>query len=230
MPDIKKYPDITKKEFVTKFIEEFGAKSMLNPGAIFMAGLPGAGKTEFSKELIKNISGPKAIRIDMDEIASKIKGYRPEIADQYREPATKLLNSIYDETLKNHFEFVMDGTFGSKNAIKNIERALHHNYSIKIIYIQQNPKLAWKFTLAREKVEHRSIDINGFIEAYFNISANLIKLEPFLKKYDKISIDIITKNNNNKEIDSWLPNIKSGIDILLKTSYNKNTLRKYIDD
>ncbi len=109
MPDIKKYPDITKKEFVTKFIEEFGAKSMLNPGAIFMAGLPGAGKTEFSKELIKNISGPKAIRIDMDEIASKIKGYRPEIADQYREPATKLLNSIYDETLKNHLNSLWMG-------------------------------------------------------------------------------------------------------------------------
>ena len=41
MPDIKKYPDITKKEFVTKFIEEFGAKSMLNPGAILKKSILG---------------------------------------------------------------------------------------------------------------------------------------------------------------------------------------------
>lgn len=229
MANFKKYPDISKKKFVAEFIKKSGAKTTPNPAAIFMAGLPGAGKTEFSKELIKNIGGTKAVRIDMDEIASKIKGYRPEEADQYREPATKLLNGIYDEVLKNHLEFIMDGTFGSKNSLKNVERALRHNYSIRIVYIEQDPRLAWEFTLAREKVEHRAIDINGFISAYFNTIENLIKVEPLIANNNKITMDIITKDKNNK-IDSWIPNIKNGIDIVLKTNYNKNTLRKYIND
>ena len=38
-----------------------------------MAGLPGAGKTEFTKELLKDIAD-KPLRIDMDEIACLIEG------------------------------------------------------------------------------------------------------------------------------------------------------------
>ena len=46
---LKKYPEIPKKEFVEEFIQKSGAKSAVSPSAVFMAGLPGAGKTEFSR-------------------------------------------------------------------------------------------------------------------------------------------------------------------------------------
>lgn len=225
MTDTAKYPDISKKEFVKQFISNSGAKSTPNPAAIFMAGLPGAGKTEFSKALVK-IVNQKVIRIDMDEIASEIKNYQPEKADLYRADASKLLNGIYDAVLEEHLEFIMDGTFGSKNAIKNIERAIRHNYKVKVIYIEQDPKLAWRFTLAREKVEHRAIDIDGFIMAYFNIRDNLVKTNSLVEKYDKITIDLIVKDENNR-IGSWMPNIS--IDKLPKNSYNKETLRRHIN-
>jgi hypothetical protein len=45
----KKYPDISKREFVEGFVKKSGAKSVVSPSAVFMAGLPGAGKTEFSR-------------------------------------------------------------------------------------------------------------------------------------------------------------------------------------
>ncbi len=225
----KKYPDITKKAFVEAFIEKSGAKPNPNPSAFFMAGLPGAGKTEFSKNLIKLVGGAKAVRIDMDEIATRIKGYHPESADEFRGQASKLMNGIYDKVLKEKLEFIMDGTFGSKSSIKNVERAITHGYTVKVIYIIQDPKLAWKFTLAREKVEHRSISIDGFVKTYFNITNNILMLKPFMEKHDKITLDIVINNEEN-EIKSWIPNIKSGIDILLKTSYNNKTLKDYIDD
>ena len=38
----KKYPNISKSEFVKKFIAESGAQPNPKPSAIFMAGLPGA--------------------------------------------------------------------------------------------------------------------------------------------------------------------------------------------
>lgn len=228
---IKKYPDITEKAFVEDFIKKSGAKPNPNPSAFFMAGLPGAGKTEFSENLIKLVdnTSTKAVHIDMDEIASQIKDYRPEIADEFRKQATRLMEGIYDKVLKEHLEFIMDGTFGSKKSIENIERAISRSYIIKIIYIIQDPKLAWEFTLAREKVEHRSINMDGFIKTYFNIVDNLLMVESLMKKYDKITIDIINKNKENK-IGSWIPNIKSGIDNLLKTSYNNKSLKEYIDD
>lgn len=229
MSNNEKFPDITKKAFVEDFIKKSGAKPNSNPSAFFMAGLPGAGKTEFSKNLIKLVNGAKAVRIDMDEIATQIKGYRPEIADEYRGQASKLMNGIYDKVLKEKLEFIMDGTFGSKSSISNIKRATKHNYIVKIIYIIQDPKVAWHFTLAREKVEHRSINIDGFAKTYFNIIDNILMVKPLMEKYDRITVDIVIKNEEN-EIESWIPNVRSNIDILLKTSYNIKTLKDYIND
>ena len=225
----KKYPDIPKKVFVEEFIKKSGANPVPNPSAIFMAGLPGAGKTEFSKNLVEIVGGAKAVRIDMDEIASQIKDYTPEKANEFREPATRLLNGILDRVLREKMEFVLDGTFGSRNAIKNIERAINHGYSAKIVYIVQDPRRAWDFTIAREKVEHRSITQDGFIDTYFNIIKNITEMSPLLKKYDKITLDIVWKNEKNL-IESWSHNVKEGIDKLLETSYNNKTLKEYIND
>ena len=48
-----------------------------------MAGLPGIGKTELSKNIIAD-SGLKLLRIDMDEIASMLPGYTPEKAEDLK--------------------------------------------------------------------------------------------------------------------------------------------------
>lgn len=48
-----------------KLITDSGVQPEAEPAAIFMAGLPGAGKTEFSKRLIE-FSDVPFVRIDMD--------------------------------------------------------------------------------------------------------------------------------------------------------------------
>ena len=65
--NIKQYPDISKRVFIENFIAESGAKPNPKPTAVFMAGLPGAGKTEFTINLINIVDGAKAVRIDMDD-------------------------------------------------------------------------------------------------------------------------------------------------------------------
>ena len=45
------------------------------PVSIFMAGSPGAGKTEASKALIEEIGGEPIIRIDPDELREYFPGY-----------------------------------------------------------------------------------------------------------------------------------------------------------
>ena len=56
-----------KKQFLEKLIADSGVEPQDNPSAIFMAGLPGAGKTELSKNLIK-VSGIPFVRIDMEVV------------------------------------------------------------------------------------------------------------------------------------------------------------------
>ena len=190
-----------------------------------MAGLPGAGKTELSRALIE-IAHVSPVRIDMDELATFIDGYRPEAANEFREAATILLSETYSKVLKQKLDFVMDGTFSSKNAELNIERALKRGYSVKIVYAYQDPKLAWEFTKAREKVEHRSIKFDGFIETYYKTIENIKYIG---KKFDnKINLNIVYKTPTN-EVGEWKKCISfSKIDDLIKVEYNKDKLIKYI--
>ncbi len=138
--DYAEWANKNKKQIAREFIRKTDFVSSDNPAAIFTAGLPGAGKTEFTVELLKDIAN-KPLRIDMDEIACLIKGYRPQIADKFRGGASTILAKIYDLVLKNKIDFVFDGTFSQKRALENLNRALDCGYTVKIYYIFQDPKM-----------------------------------------------------------------------------------------
>lgn len=214
-----------KKEFVRDLVEKSGVAPDSAPAAIFMAGLPGAGKTELSKSIIED-ARIDFLRIDMDEIAAMLPGYIPSQADEFRRPATLLLSELFTYALRHQLDFVMDGTFGSKKATENISRSLKHGYAVQIVYAFQDPKLAWEFTRAREKVEHRAIEFDGFIEAYYHTINNV---KAILDEFgDSISLDIAVKTHKNK-VGRWLRDVKAAeIDKILNVEYNKDKLIEYI--
>jgi UDP-N-acetylglucosamine kinase len=193
--EIAKWANENKKTIAREYIRNSDFKSKDNPTGIFMAGLPGAGKTEFTVELIKYIADAP-LRIDMDEIAKEIEGYKPQIAARFRKGASTILGKIYDETVKKKIDFVLDGTFSHSRALENIQRAIDHNYKVKIYYIHQSPEVAWQFTKDRELIEHRGIDRQGFIETYIKLHQNLIDL---CKDYKDVTISLIVKDYENKE-------------------------------
>ena len=216
---------IEKRKIILDLVKQSGALPEAEPAAFFVAGLPGSGKTEISKNLIKE-SGVKLLRIDMDEIAELLPDYKPEIADEFRKPSTSILSECFSYALHHKISFLMDGTFGSAQAIKNIERSLNHDFKPKIVYALQDPKIAWQFTLAREKVEHRAIKFEGFVEAYYKTINNL---RIILDKYsDKVALDIAIKTSENK-IGEWIRNAKfEQFDEMTNLNYNKDKLIKYI--
>lgn len=184
-----------RKRIAREFIRKTDFESREHPTGIFTAGLPGAGKTEFTVELLKDISD-KPLRIDMDEIATLIEGYKPELANKFRGGAGVILGKIYDETIKKRIDFVFDGTFSHGRAIENLERALHRGYKVKIYYIFQLPEVAWQFTKDRELLEHRGIDRNEFIQTYLKLESNLREL---CEKHKDVTISLIVKDGNNTE-------------------------------
>ena len=207
--DIDRWVRDNKKRIAREFIRRSDLKASELPVGIITAGLPGAGKTEFTQELLKHTAG-SPLRIDMDEVATMIEGYRPEIADKFRIGASAIMNRIYDEVVKSKIDFVLDGTFAGKQSVGNIERAIAHGYTIKLYYIYQQPAVAWNFTQAREKIEHRSIDRAGFIDTYFRFHENLKELEKHLQH---ITVSIIIKNENNEVgiVSENIPNILQSI-------------------
>lgn len=192
--DYANWAKANKKRIAREFIRQISNEPNSQPVGIFTAGLPGAGKTEFTVELLKGLT-TEPLRVDMDEIAQRIEGYRPEIADKLRGGASIILSRIYDEVLKNKLDFVFDGTFAHANAFSNLDRAISHGYTVKIYYIHQSPTIAWQFTKDRELVEHRAIDRAGFIDTYLKLEENLQALQ---NRYKDVTISLVVKDENNQ--------------------------------
>lgn len=208
-----------KGEVVTKLISNVVPTA--SPSAIFMAGLPGAGKTELAHELVAAMSS-KVLFLDMDEIAQVIPGYVPERADAFRVGATILLERILDRAIKKKIDFVLDGTFGGAKALTNVDRALRHGYMIKVIYVRQEPELAWAFTKAREKVEHRAISMTGFVETYERIYENLDNLPV---DNETVFLDVVLKRKDNSVGEYYGGASKQMVDELDVPRYTKEILR-----
>ena len=192
--DYAEWANKNKKLIAREFVRKIDHEPAEEPSGIFMAGLPGAGKTEFTVELIKSFD-PEPLRIDMDEIAQMIEGYKPEIADKFRGGASIIMSRIYDEIVKKKIDFVFDGTFSSVGADKNLSRALDHGYKVKVYYIHQLPEVAWRFTKDRELLEHRAIDKEGFVATYFKLQENLNQL---CKTHKDVTISLIVKDAKNR--------------------------------
>ncbi len=223
--DAIKWAKDHKKSFARQIIRQSGVEKSLKPTAIFLAGLPGSGKTELTKGLISNLK-IKVIRLDMDEIASQIDTYTPQQADKYRAGASMLLSRTFDMVVKGGYDFIMDGTFGGKSAVQNIGRALSHGYDVKMIYIYQEPKVAWRYTKAREKVEHRAIDMKGFIESYYKTIENMKTVGE--KFGGKVSVDLVVKDQKNRIKQVYFGVMVKDIDSFVKIEYNKDELGRSI--
>lgn len=214
-----------KKDFANTMITVAGVVSHDEPAAIFMAGLPGAGKTEFTINLIRDLQ-LQVVRIDMDEIATHIKNYSPLHADAFREAATDVMNAVFDRATHRKVDFIMDGTFRSDKAITNIERALKKGYTVKVFYVYQEPDIAWSFTKDREKVEKRAIDRDGFIGAYFAIHENVRKL--LAANYDGVTVDLVVKDKSNRAGTHYENVSMQDIDSIVNTRYTEDELERKV--
>lgn len=91
---------------------------------------------------------------------------------------------------------MLDGTLSNYDkAADNIFRSLKKERAVQILYVYQEPMLAWEFVRSREALEGRRILPEHFIEQYF-ASRNAVNL---LKKTfgSKLKVDLLLKNTDN---------------------------------
>jgi len=138
-----------------------------NPVSVFMAGSPGAGKTESSIELLETLEkdGLHVMRIDPDELRYEFEGYSGNNSWLFQPAISILVDKIHDMVLDQKQSFLLDGTLSHYDiAEKNIIRSLKKKRMVQILYVYQDPALAWQFVQAREKAEGRHIPPKQFIE------------------------------------------------------------------
>lgn len=186
-----------------------------NPVSVFMAGSPGAGKTEASIELLAKLAsnGSEVLRIDPDELRSEFVGYSGDNSFLFQGAVSILVEKIHDMALDQKQSFLLDGTLSKYEIAKrNIERSLKKGRTVQILYVYQEPMLAWKFVQARELAEGRLIKPEDFVEQYFAAREVVNRIKNELGT--AIRVDLLLKNNDNsrrayeagiERIDSHIP-------------------------
>ncbi len=200
------------------------------PISVFMAGSPGAGKTEFSKNLIKILEEDKerhVVRIDSDEVRSRVPGYIGTNSYLFQGAVSLIVEKMHDLVLHQNQSFVLDSTFAKyEKAADNIRRSLDKKRPIFVFYIYQKPETAWKFTQAREEVEDRNIPKSAFIERFLGAREVVGKI--FDAFNDRVTILFVKKDfeRNTPENIYRINRGKEEIDFFIQQEYTKENLEK----
>ena len=199
------------------------------PFSVFMAGSPGAGKTEFSAHLIEMLERNKkrrVVRVDGDELRKYIPGYSGANSYLFLGAISILVDRIHDSVLEQKQTFLLDGTFSKyERAVLNIERSLSRDRPILVFYVYQQPEVAWKFTQAREVQEGRHIPKDVFVQHFLNSRETVDRIRTEFD--DRVSVYLVKKNFETHEVEDIIEIKKGGdsIDYYLGRRYTENELQ-----
>lgn len=220
--DAKKRKKVIARELVDNNIQED------TPVSVFMAGSPGAGKTEMARIIIKQFSseyGVTPVHIENDELRKEFNAYNGTNSPLFQRPATILVEAIHDRALKRSVSFILDSTLSNYDkAVSNIQRSLDKGRYVQIIFVYQDPKQAWKLVLARESVEGRRVPPDVFVDQFMESQVVVSKL----KKHFGQSIGIIFIEKNIESTSKRPQFNVTDIDAVLRKKYNREYLQAIV--
>jgi UDP-N-acetylglucosamine kinase len=201
-----------------------------NPVSIFMAGSPGAGKTESAKHLIQDIMADEyptksVLHIDADTLRTYFEDYAGSNSYLFQGGTSILASRIQDYARKYKKSFIFDGTLSDlERAQENIEASLKNNRTVSIYFVHQDPLQAWQFVLAREKKGGRHIPPEDFVEKYFSSYETVNELICLFDK--KIKVELLIKNIDGT--DRSYHTVVANLDGYIKHRYSRGTLKEKI--
>ncbi|MDE2038271.1 MAG: zeta toxin family protein [Patescibacteria group bacterium] len=202
------------------------------PVSVFMAGSPGAGKTEFSKGIIKILekdNGGHIVRIDGDEIRQLMPGYTGSNSRLFQGAISLVVEKMHDLLLHSRQSFILDSTFTKhEKAVSNIRRSLDHGRIILIFYVYQKPDIAWEFTKAREEKEGRNIPKDAFIEEFLSARDTVDRISREFGT--KVMVYVVRKDyttNAVESVDNMTLENKT-IDHYIPETYTRDDLEKLL--
>jgi len=212
-----------KRILIDKFANLQAFPGVINPFTIFMAGSPGAGKTEFSKSFISAYpdADTKIVRIDADEIRDLIPGYNGQNAYRVQGAAALGVEKLFDYIQEHKQNAIVDGTFADYDIARdNIMRTLKRGRKVGIFYLYQDPRVAWEYTKIREIKEKRHVSKEMFINSFFAAKDNVNKIKEEFG--DEIELSLVIKDYTNKLQKTKFKIDK--VDNYIKVEYTKEDL------
>lgn len=199
------------------------------PVSVFMAGSPGAGKTEVSKALIAGFEdvGARALRIDPDDLRAYFLEYTGNNSRLFQRGVNSIVERLHDLVLEQRQSFLLDGTLANEQvARRNVERSLRRNRDITIVYVYQDPLLAWEFVKARELTEGRNIPKAEFIRQLFAAKGVVKMLKQSYRL--QLKVDLIIKDTDGRNQAVELNVGADEIDALVTFGYSATELDRIL--
>jgi predicted ABC-type ATPase len=206
-----------------------------HPVAIIMAGIPGAGKTEFLQSYMEKLSQDesygnlKFVDIDLDQIVSLYPEYTPKTDKLFRSQGNLVVARCVDALRKGRYNMLIDGTFSGKSgaSITNVGRLLDAGYAVLLVFMYDRAEVAWQYTQSREVETERGIDKAGFLESCSNVFINIREAVKRFKKNEWFDITIVKqKELRIREYD--IIDEDKDIDTFLKQGYNIEELERML--
>jgi predicted ABC-type ATPase len=229
MKDLAKIADqwvrANRRKLISKFCSDI-YETQDTQVTIFMAGTPGAGKTEFSLKLI-DLFDHSMVRIDADEIRElmRVVGYTGANAQEFQHAASKGVNILYDRVLSKGYSAVIDGTFAYENWRENIERSLQRQRVVEIYYLYQDPIIAWDFVKKRERRQGRAVPLDVFIESY---EKSIVNVERAIEVFGDSILVYFAKNNYTKNVEYIKVDVSS-VEELMPVRYTRVELKEILN-
>lgn len=218
------YAKAHKEEIIQMLIQDKTPSLTENDrDAIFMAGSPGAGKTEVALGLADHYDNH--VIIDADEFRKMFPNYNGTNSSDFQKASSWLVEQAFKYVLENGYSFILDATFAILSAEKNIIRAEKYGFGVTIVYVYQEPQIAWQFTKERELSEGRQVPKHVFINAYYQSRANIEKVKA---RHPQTVLHIIVKDyrNNIAEVHYAADNIE----LVLPERYPRERLEEMLND
>ncbi len=213
-----------KKNFARALTDPKKYPGESNPVSVFMAGSPGAGKTEVSKALATGL-GDGFLRIDPDEFRAELPGYNGTNSWLFQPAVSVLLGKVLDLVFDQKQSFLLDGTLSNlKTATENVERSLSKNRDVLVMYVYQEPLQAWTFVQAREAAEGRRIPPDRFVDQFFGAREVVNQLKVKFKQ--SIHVDVIFKDIDGKN-RRFEANI-SDLNLAAPISYSREDVERIV--
>ncbi|ONH52353.1 Zeta toxin [Pseudomonas cedrina] len=200
------------------------------PVSVFMAGSPGAGKTEVSKSFIRLMEahGSTALRIDPDDFREYFPEYTGGNSSLFQRGVTAIVERTVDLVYQQCQSFLLDGTLANLDvARENVQRALDKkNRSVQVIYVYQKPTLAWEFVLAREAIEGRNIPCNEFVRQFYASKATVCQLNREFQ--DRLQVDVLIKDTDGGDAEVGIDLSAEDVDELVSQPYYPDQLEQIL--
>lgn len=160
-----------------------------HPLAIFLAGSPGAGKTEYGISLIGGAED--ILRIEADAIRGWLPMYNGVNASALQQATSRGVDLLVNHCLQKRMSFLLDSTFTPwRIAEQNVRRCLSRKYLVQVHYVYQEPTTAWLFMKKREAAEGRSVPTEAFIRKFLEAYENVRKVKALHGKSIDLTVAI----------------------------------------